>query len=58
MEKIVYLIIIQTIIRRKCKNNLKTIYLGTENQLKDLNYIAELRGENKCRYRCTRSFKR
>ena len=27
------------------KNNLKTIYLGKENQLFDLNYIGELRGE-------------
>lgn len=26
-------------------NNLKTVYLGTDNQLKDINYIAELRGE-------------
>lgn len=27
------------------KNDLKTIYLGTDNQVKDINYIAELRGE-------------
>lgn len=26
------------------ENDLKTIYLGTDNQLKDINYIAELRG--------------
>ncbi len=26
-------------------NDLKTIYLGKENEIKDLNYIAELRGE-------------
>ena len=28
------------------KNNLKTIYLGTKNEVKDINYIAEVRGEN------------
>lgn len=28
------------------KNDLKTVYLGIEDQVKDLNYIAELRGEN------------
>lgn len=28
------------------KNNLKTIYLGTKNEIKDINYIAEIRGEN------------
>ena len=28
------------------KNNLKTIYLGTKNEVKDINYIAEIRGEN------------
>lgn len=28
-----------------CKNDLQTIYLGTEQQIKDINYIAELRGE-------------
>ena len=27
------------------KNDLKTIYLGTDNQIKDINYIAELTGE-------------
>lgn len=27
------------------KNDLKTIYLGTNNQIKDINYIAELRGK-------------
>ena len=27
------------------KNEIKTIYLGTEKQIKDINYIAELRGE-------------
>ena len=27
------------------KNDLKTIYLGTENQVKDINYIAHARGE-------------
>ena len=27
------------------KNEIKTIYLGTEKQVKDINYIAELRGE-------------
>ena len=26
-------------------NDIKTIYLGTDNQIKDINYIAELRGE-------------
>ena len=26
-------------------NNLKTVYLGKDNEIKDLNYIAELRGE-------------
>lgn len=28
------------------KNNLKTIYLAGKDQIKDINYIAELRGEN------------
>ena len=28
------------------KNNLKTIYLGTKNEVKDINYIAEIRGES------------
>ena len=28
------------------KSNLKTIYLGTKNEVKDINYIAEIRGEN------------
>lgn len=28
------------------KNNLKTIYLGIKNELKDINYIAKIRGEN------------
>ena len=28
-----------------CENNVKTIYLGTEEQLFDLNYIGELRGK-------------
>lgn len=27
------------------ENDLKTVYLGTDNQLKDINYIAELRGK-------------
>ncbi len=27
------------------ENDLKTVYIGTNNQLKDINYIAELRGE-------------
>ncbi len=27
------------------KNDLKSIYLGINNQKKDLNYIAELKGE-------------
>lgn len=30
---------------KNAKNNLNTIYLGKDNQLFDLNYIAELRGE-------------
>ena len=30
---------------RSGKNDLKTIYLGTDNQIKDINYIAELFGE-------------
>ena len=33
------------LIGKKSENNLNTIYLGKENQLFDLNYIAELRGE-------------
>ena len=33
------------LIGQEAKSNLNTIYLGTENQLFDLNYIAELRGE-------------
>ena len=33
------------IIGEKAKNDLKTIYLGSENDIKDLNYIAELRGK-------------
>jgi len=28
------------------QNDLKTIYLGRNNQIKDINYIAELRGKN------------
>lgn len=34
------------ILGENAKNDLKTIYLGIENQVKDINYIAELRGEN------------
>lgn len=30
----------------KAKNDLKTIYLGIENELKDINYIVELKGKN------------
>lgn len=33
------------IIGENANNNLKTIYLGAKNQIKDLNYIAELKGE-------------
>ena len=33
------------IIGEKAKNDLKTIYLGSENDIKDFNYIAELRGK-------------
>lgn len=33
------------LIGKKADNNLNTIYLGKENQLFDLNYIGELRGE-------------
>lgn len=33
------------IIGKKAINDLKTIYLGIENQLKDINYITQLRGE-------------
>ena len=33
------------ILGEKAKNDLKTIYLGAENNIKDLNYIAELRGK-------------
>ena len=33
------------ILEEKAKNDLKTIYLGAENNIKDLNYIAELRGK-------------
>ena len=33
------------LIGSNCENKLNTIYLGTENQLLDLNYIAELKGE-------------
>ena len=33
------------ILGEKAKNDLKTIYLGSENNIKDLNYIAELRGK-------------
>lgn len=33
------------IIGENAKSNLKTIYLGIDNQIKDLNYIAELRGK-------------
>lgn len=33
------------IIGENAKNDLKTIYLGLDNQLKDINYIAELKGK-------------
>lgn len=33
------------IIGKSAKNDLKTIYLGSKNQIKDINYIAELRGQ-------------
>lgn len=33
------------ILEKNAKNDLKTIYLGLENQIKDINYIAELKGE-------------
>ena len=33
------------ILGKSASNDLKTIYLGKENEIKDLNYIAELRGE-------------
>ena len=29
----------------KCENNVKTIYLGTQNQLKDINYIVDINGQ-------------
>ena len=34
------------ILGEKADNDLKTIYLGKDNEIKDLNYIAELRGKN------------
>lgn len=34
------------IIGENAKNDLKTIYLGIDNQVKDINYIAHLKGEN------------
>lgn len=33
------------IIGKEAKNDLKTIYLGIDNQVKDINYIAHLKGE-------------
>lgn len=33
------------ILGKEAKNDIKTIYLGTDNQIKDINYIAELRGQ-------------
>ncbi len=33
------------IVGNEAKNDLKTVYLATNNQLKDINYIAELRGK-------------
>ena len=30
---------------KKCENNVKTIYLGTQNQLKDINYIVDINGQ-------------
>ena len=33
------------IIGKEAKNDFKTIYLGIENQIKDINYIAHLKGE-------------
>lgn len=33
------------IIGKKANNDLKTIYLGIDNQIKDINYIAHLKGE-------------
>ena len=33
------------LIGENSKNDLKTIYLGGKNQIKDINYIVELRGE-------------
>lgn len=34
------------ILGQNAKNDLKSVYLGIEDQVKDINYIAELRGEN------------
>ncbi len=33
------------VIGKEAKNSIKTVYLGTDNQIKDINYIAELRGQ-------------
>lgn len=33
------------ILGKEAENNLETVYLATDNQIKDINYIAELRGE-------------
>lgn len=33
------------IVGKEAKNDIKTVYLGTDNQIKDINYIAELRGQ-------------
>lgn len=45
MVKTVFQIIIQILCGKNADNNLNTIYLGKENQVFDLNYIAELYGE-------------
>lgn len=34
----------------KCENNVKTIYLGTQNQLKDINYIVDINGQESSAY--------
>lgn len=38
------------LIGNKSNNILNTIYLGKENQVLDLNYIAELRGKKQCQF--------
>lgn len=35
---------------KKSENNVKTIYLGTQNQLKDINYIVDINGQESSAY--------